>query len=42
MKTMFAIIGVATVCLATLASMGVGHFRLYYGPDNFTCTKARS
>jgi hypothetical protein len=33
----FAAIGILVSFLAVLGAIGVGHFRLYYGPEMFAC-----
>jgi hypothetical protein len=32
MKTAFAFVGAFVVFLAVAGNLGIGHFRLYYGP----------
>lgn len=40
MRNALAACGAIVILMWALGSFGVGHFRLYYGPDDFTCTKA--
>ncbi|MCY0854318.1 hypothetical protein [Cupriavidus sp. D39] len=37
MKTVFAYLGVFIVALAVAGQLGIGHFRLYYGPQPMEC-----
>jgi len=34
----FALFGLFVAVLAAAGAIGVGHFRLYYGPDDVRCT----
>lgn len=39
MKTALAVVGSCVLALFILGSFGVGNFRLFYGPNDYDCTK---